>query len=90
MLAGRFWGSYIGQRVGGEWDMTHLIGGTVERAAIQLVTSTWLRKDRPDDGGSKHLWNVGQLLRDYIPEDNHIHTLRRENLKSQHFYCKPQ
>jgi hypothetical protein len=24
--------------------------------------------DRPDDGGSKHLWNVGQFLRDYTAQ----------------------
>jgi hypothetical protein len=23
-------------------------------------------RDRPDDGGSKHLWNVGKLLPHYI------------------------
>jgi hypothetical protein len=31
------------------------------------------RGDRPDDEGSKHLWNVGKLLPDYkvqIPEDS--------------------
>jgi hypothetical protein len=36
----------------------------------------------PDDGGSKYLWNIGQFLPDYIPEDSHLHTCRRENLKS--------
>jgi hypothetical protein len=37
-----------------------------------------------DDGGSIHLWNVlffETTLR-YIPESFHIHTCRRENLKS--------
>jgi hypothetical protein len=24
--------------------------------------------DNPDDGGRKHLWNVGQFLRDYTTE----------------------
>jgi hypothetical protein len=31
--------------------------------------------DHPDDGGSKHLWNVSQFLPDYrrnIPEDSHL------------------
>jgi hypothetical protein len=40
---------------------------------------------RPDDGGSKDLWNVGNLLPDYTalhPEDSHLRTHRRENLKS--------
>jgi hypothetical protein len=40
---------------------------------------------RLDDGGSKHLWNVGKLLPDCTaqqqPEDSHLHTRRRENLK---------
>jgi hypothetical protein len=39
-----FWKSYIEQAVGGEWDVTNLIGRVEERAAIQLVMSTWLRK----------------------------------------------
>jgi hypothetical protein len=41
--------------------------------------------DRPDDGGSKDLSNVGKLLPDYTrynPEDSHLHAHRRENLKS--------
>jgi hypothetical protein len=25
--------------------------------------------DRPDDGGSKHLWNFGQFLRAYTAQD---------------------
>jgi hypothetical protein len=33
---------------------------------------------RPDDGGSKDLWNVGKLLPDYTA----LRTHRRENLKS--------
>jgi hypothetical protein len=39
---------------------------------------------RPDDGGSKHLCNVGELIRDYtaqIPKDVHFHTPSREKLK---------
>jgi hypothetical protein len=38
----------------------------------------------PDDGGSKHLWNIGKLLpgtRSYNPEDSHLRTHCRENLK---------
>jgi len=37
---------------------------------------------RPDDGGSAHLWNIGQLQRCYIPEHTKLHTSRSENLKS--------
>jgi hypothetical protein len=40
---------------------------------------------QPDDGGSKYLWNVGKLYqstRRYNPDDSHLHTHRRENLKS--------
>jgi hypothetical protein len=33
--AGRFWKPYIGQALGGEWDLMVLIGGAEERAAIQ-------------------------------------------------------
>jgi hypothetical protein len=44
MLVGRFFKPYIGQAVGGEWERTDLIGGAGERAAIQLATSTFLRK----------------------------------------------
>jgi hypothetical protein len=36
----------------------------------------------PDDGGSRHLWNVYRTTRRYNPEDRHHHTCRRENLKS--------
>jgi hypothetical protein len=44
---------------------------------------------RPDDGGNKHLWNVGKLLttRRNKPEDSHLLTHRRENLKSHGDFC---
>jgi hypothetical protein len=45
--------------------------------------------DRPDDGGSKHLWSVGKLLPDYTTQQHRrqtLHTRRRENLKSQSLY----
>lgn len=41
--------------------------------------------DRPDAGGSKHLWNVGsiyQTTRRNKPENPHLQTHSRENLKS--------
>jgi hypothetical protein len=28
----------------------------------------WLSSDRPNDGGSKHLWNVGQFIQDYTAQ----------------------
>jgi hypothetical protein len=28
----------------------------------------WLSSHRPDDGGSKHLWNIGKLLPDYTAQ----------------------
>jgi hypothetical protein len=39
---------------------------------------------RPDDGGStsETSVNVYQTTRRYNPEDSHLHTRRRENLKS--------
>jgi hypothetical protein len=46
---------------------------------------------RPDDEGSKHLWtsaNLHQTTRRNNPEDSHLHTRRRENLKShQEIVC---
>jgi hypothetical protein len=43
-------------------------------------------ENRPDDGGSKHLWNVGLVLRDYTAQYPRrlLLTLyhRRDNLKS--------
>jgi hypothetical protein len=44
VLVGCFWEPHIGQEVGGEWDAKNLIGGAEERAAIQLVISSWLRR----------------------------------------------
>jgi hypothetical protein len=44
---------------------------------------------RRDDGGSKHLWKsiyFYQTTRRNNPEDSHIHTRRRENLKSHIVY----
>jgi hypothetical protein len=40
ILVGRFWRPYIGQAVGGQWDVTNMIVGAEERAAIQLVMVT--------------------------------------------------
>jgi hypothetical protein len=43
----------------------------------------------PDDGGSKRLSKVRnfyQTTRRNIPEDSHLHTRRREIVKSHHFY----
>jgi hypothetical protein len=36
VLVGSFWKLYIGQALGDEWDVTDLICGTEERAAIHL------------------------------------------------------
>jgi hypothetical protein len=41
-------------------------------------------KNRPDDGGKRHLWNVGKLLPDYTtqqPRRQYLHSRLRENLK---------
>jgi hypothetical protein len=43
VLVGHVWKPYTGQAVGGGWDVMNMIGGAEERAAIQLVISTWLR-----------------------------------------------
>jgi hypothetical protein len=46
-----------------------------------------------DDGGSTHLWNVGQHLLDYTavhPRRHYkLHTRRRENLKSHILWTVP-
>jgi hypothetical protein len=46
VMVGHFWKPYIclGQEVGGELDLTVLIGGAGERVAIQIqcVTERWL------------------------------------------------
>jgi hypothetical protein len=39
-----FWKPYVGQAVGGELELTGLIGGAEGGAAIKLEMSTWLRK----------------------------------------------
>jgi hypothetical protein len=47
---------------------------------MKMIVSTY----RPDDGGSKHASvNFYQTTRRNIPEVSHLHTHRRENLKSQ-------
>jgi hypothetical protein len=51
----------------------------------QRLGGTWCLHHRPDDGGSKDLWNVGKLLPGYTalqPRLSHLRTQRRENLKS--------
>jgi hypothetical protein len=45
-VLGVFRKPYVGQAVGGEWDMTDPFGGAGEQAAIQLVMRTWLRKGK--------------------------------------------
>jgi hypothetical protein len=42
----------------------------------------------PDDGGSKHLWNINfyQTTRRNNREDSHLHTRHCENLKTHSFF----
>jgi hypothetical protein len=40
VLVGQFWKTYIGQAVGGEWDMTDLFDEVEMRTANQLPMST--------------------------------------------------
>jgi hypothetical protein len=55
-------------------------------APCSLVEVYQLITHRPDDGGSKDLWNVGKLLPDYMvlqPEDSNLqphHTLECDEL----------
>jgi hypothetical protein len=68
------------------WDLSP---GPPKYEAGVLTALLWRPVARliyhPDDGGSTHLWNVcllqGGYMR-YIPESFHLHTCRRENLKS--------
>jgi hypothetical protein len=44
-----------------------------------------MRTHHPDDGGSKHLWNVGKRLPDYRaqqPRRHQLNTYHRDSLKS--------
>jgi hypothetical protein len=45
-----------------------------------------------DDETSETLMNSYQSTRRYNPEDSHLHSHRRENLKSNpfHYSCKPE
>jgi hypothetical protein len=45
-VLGIFWKPSIRLAVGNKWDLTDLIGGVGEWAAVQLAMSTWLRKKR--------------------------------------------
>jgi arylamine N-acetyltransferase len=57
----------------------------LEEFTEQLCSSRWMSSD-PDDVGSKYLsetlTDFYQTTRRYNPEDRHLHTRRRENLKS--------
>jgi hypothetical protein len=48
----------------------------------------WLQLQiyRPDDGRSTHVW-TSETTRRCIPEDSHLHTRRRVNLKSHMYTC---
>jgi hypothetical protein len=59
--------------------------GLLRRVVWQKLTD-FSEGDRPDDGGSKHLWNVSNLLPNYTaqqPRKQPFHTRRLENLKSR-------
>jgi hypothetical protein len=55
MCTGGFRKPYIDQAVGGVWGVKDVIGRTEERAAIQSVASTWLKKIR-----------VGKVLKGHL------------------------
>jgi hypothetical protein len=52
----------------------------------------YVLSDHPDDGGSKHLWNIGILLLDYMVQTTqktaiYIHAaMRTSNLTYQSMY----
>jgi hypothetical protein len=59
------------------WGWKLLSSGTLHC----LILSPWW-------GDSMHLWNVGELLLDYTVHHpkSHLHTRRRENLKSHQYF----
>jgi hypothetical protein len=51
------------------------------KISVCLDGSLWQRLY--DDGGSKHLWNVGPFLPDYTtqrPKDSYLHTRSCDNM----------
>lgn len=54
---------YIGQTVGGEWDVTDLIGKAGEPAAIQSGMETWLRK-----GSDEKFLSEGHMVKGVLKE----------------------
>jgi hypothetical protein len=55
------------------------------RLRVWRWLSSELIDDRPDDGDSRYLWNVGNFYQTAWrnnPEDSHFHILRHEKLKS--------
>jgi hypothetical protein len=67
-----------------------LITDVLASTAEIRITSVSFQLHRPDDGDttSETSVNVYQTTRRNIPEDSHLHTRRRENLKSHLLiYC---
>jgi hypothetical protein len=48
-----------------EWHVSQ----TIYFRLLQTFTVVYPATDHPADGGSRHLWNVGQFLPDYMTED---------------------
>jgi hypothetical protein len=51
---------------------------------FQLLNQWWITLIMEAVSSSETSFNIYQTARCYVPEDNHLHTCRRENLKS-HF-----
>jgi hypothetical protein len=49
-------------------NSTRLQGGISQKTVIFKQEYNYKLNHRPDDGGSKHLWNVGKLLPDYTAQ----------------------
>jgi hypothetical protein len=49
------------------WATNNLVVSLLGYCAVQSCWS-WLTSQRSGDGGSMHLWNVGQLLWDYVAQ----------------------
>jgi hypothetical protein len=62
-------------------------GGSAHLSNIGLLQTDYTALHQGDDTDDRgmHLWNVGlvnETTRRYMPERSHLHTRRRENLKS--------
>jgi hypothetical protein len=56
VVVGHYWKPHIRQAVGGRLDLTVLIGGAEEWAAVQWEKSMWLRKRGDEKNFLRDAW----------------------------------